>query len=502
MDPLELGKLLFFSDSRFQSQAVFALILKVVLSLTLIRSKTSTMTEAVYQLARLHKYNRNQGKLKILLVAPSNDATDLLVGKLSAHFPPSEMLRVLAYTRNISDVPPYVQPYCRGDLDQDNLMESLSSFQIVASTVNLAARFSNMGNGLPRGYFDVVCIDEAGHATEPEVIGVVASLMNFHGKKRGQMIMAGDPNQLGPVISSAVCQKFGMGMSYMERLVRTSPAYRNGNGEVEQDTPYPPELVTMLVRNYRSHHAILKLPSEMFYHSKLLACGDRLTTHSMATWEHLPSTSSDFPIIFHSVDGENLREGNSPSWFNPEEVLTVVEYVDLLVNQSRPRVSPDDIGIITPYTRQVQKIKMALAVKNFVGIKVGSVETFQGQERRCIILSTVRSERSLLSHDQKYNLGFVANEKRFNVAITRAKALLIVIGNPLVLATDKENWLPFLRFCRNNGGWNGDEWNVDEEEEGNVTYTGAGDTRVDQDDEDEWDIVPDSVPQGFVNRQE
>jgi helicase MOV-10 len=459
------------------------------------------MTEAIYQLARLHRYNKKQKKLKILIVAPSNDATDILVEKLSAYFPPSEMVRVLAYTRNMSDVPTSVRRYCKEDLDLADLDGSLSSFQIVASTVNLAARFTNMGTGLAEGYFDVVCLDEAGQATEPEVMGVVASsLIKFDGNDPGQMIMAGDPNQLGPVITSAVCQKFGMGISYMERLVTTSPAYRPSASEKGEKMLYPPQLVTMLVRNYRSHPAILKLPNDLFYDNKLIACGDRLTTHSMAKWEHLPSTSADFPIIFHSVDGANLREGTSPSWFNPHEVLIVVEYVDLLVNQSRPRVSVNDIGIITPYARQVQKIKLALNAKNFDGVKVGSVETFQGQERRCVIISTVRSEKSLLLHDEKYNLGFVANEKRFNVAITRAKSLLIVVGNPIVLATDKKNWLPFLRYCRENGGWSGDDW---DEEEGSQTDLGGGAGFFEVDDNiDDWDIVPDAIPHGFVNREE
>jgi hypothetical protein len=91
------------------------------------------------------------------------------------------------------------------------------------------------------------------------------------------------------------------------------------------------------------------------------------------------------------------------------------------------------------------------ALKGISGVKVGSVETFQGQERRVIVISTVRTENDLLEFDRKYNLGFVSNEKTFNVAITRVKALLIVIGHPKVLATDEARWLPLLRFCKENG---------------------------------------------------
>ena len=136
----------------------------------------------------------------------------------------------------------------------------------------------------------------------------------------------------------------------------------------------------------------------------------------------------------------------------------------------------------------------------------GSVETFQGQERRVIIISTVRSENELLSHDRKYSLGFVANEKRFNVAVTRAKALLIVVGNPCVLATDKKNWLPLLRFCKEIGSWLGEEW----EEEAPPDCENDSFERIDhgtgKDDESSasetgWEIVAEEA-QGFINREE
>jgi hypothetical protein len=187
----------------------------------------------------------------------------------------------------------------------------------------------------------------------------------------------------------------------------------------------------------------------------LINSGDKLTTHNMASWQHLPQKG--FPIIFHAVDGENLREGNSPSWFNPQEAEQAVNYVQQLVN-SKPPVDPLDIGVITPYARQAQKIRLALQSRNIINVKVGSVETFQGQERRCIVISTVRVESDHLSTDKKYNLGFVANEKRFNVAVTRAKALLIVVGCPTLLANDKQHWLPFMRYCKEMGSWAGEPW--------------------------------------------
>jgi helicase MOV-10 len=500
-------------------------------------------------LARLHTYgpvSPNQPKkLKILLVAPSNDATDILIEKLAPYFPPSEMMRVLAYSRSIDQVPTTVRPYVREGLEANQVASKIMSrsVQIVVATVNLAARFwcsggHGHGGGVKKGHFDVLCVDEAGHATEPEVIAVAATLMNFsnsntdgnsgHINNPGQLVLAGDPMQLGPIITSELCHKFGMSVSYMERLVKTSPAYggsgsadnkdntnhtKNSNDSARTGTgirSYPPELITLLVRNYRSHPAILKLPNEMFYQNKLVPCGDTMMTHSMVKWEHLPTATKQikgvrgFPVVFHGVDGENVREGSSPSWYNPQEAMEVVSYVGLLVKHSRPAIRQEDIGVITPYARQVQKIRTILKSQDMGDVKVGSVETFQGQERRCIIISTVRSETDHLSHDLKYNLGFVANEKRFNVAVTRAKALLVVIGSPRVLATDKKNWLPFLQYCRDHGSWMGQEWDEHEHDDAD-----GGDAILDN----EWEVVnrpgddtdTNMVEQqafGFINREE
>jgi helicase MOV-10 len=106
------------------------------------------------------------------------------------------------------------------------------------------------------------------------------------------------------------------------------------------------------------------------------------------------------------------------------------------------------------YNKQVQKIKKLLAYEDYHDIKVASTELFQGQERRVIIISTVRSSEEYIGFDQKHNLGFLVNSKRFNVAITRAKALLIVIGNPKVLSTDK-NWNELIMYCKAKGAYKG-----------------------------------------------
>jgi len=128
-------------------------------------------------------------------------------------------------------------------------------------------------------------------------------------------------------------------------------------------------------------------------------------------------------------------------------------------------MTDQDIGIITPYRAQASKIRAALRTIN-TAIKVASVEEYQGQERRVIIVSTVRSSRSFIEHDLRHTLGFVANPRRFNVAVTRAQALLIVVGDPSVLSLDPL-WRRFLNYVYNNGGWDGDDPSWDPEVEVN-----------------------------------
>ena len=281
----------------------------------------------------------------------------------------------------------------------------------------------------------------------------------------------------------------------------------------------------MLTANYRSHPALLAVPNERFYAGRLRAEGNALTTRVLEAWGGLPARG--VPLIFHAVRGENVREASSPSWFNADEAALVVDYVCRLHESGAAQWS--EIGVIAPYRKQVAKIRKALelrgvdvnaergesraprffpglrrarrgvsgaraawltasyhcarpslpfpvlalplalalarALSRALGVTVGSTEQFQGSERKCIILSTVRSDPSFLPHDQSHGLGFVANAKRFNVALTRAQALLIVVGNPDVLGADP-NWCALLRFAQSEGAWCGGEWHDDAASDG------------------------------------
>uniref|UniRef100_A0A8C5JFY6 DNA2/NAM7 helicase-like C-terminal domain-containing protein n=1 Tax=Junco hyemalis TaxID=40217 RepID=A0A8C5JFY6_JUNHY len=109
--------------------------------------------------------------------------------------------------------------------------------------------------------------------------------------------------------------------------------------------------ITKLTKNYRSHSALLALPSKLFYHKELEVCADTSVVTSFLNWEKLPRKG--FPLIFHGIRGSETREGRSPSWFNPAEAVQVMTYCCQLARSEYSAVPVTDIGVIAPYRKQV-----------------------------------------------------------------------------------------------------------------------------------------------------
>uniref|UniRef100_G1QHX7 RNA helicase Mov10l1 n=2 Tax=Nomascus leucogenys TaxID=61853 RepID=G1QHX7_NOMLE len=380
--------------------------------------KTVTIIEAVLQVHFALPDSR------ILVCAPSNSAADLVCLRLheSKVLQPAAMVRVNATCRFEEIVIDAVKPYCR---DGEDIWKA-SRFRIIITTCSTSGLFYQIGVRV--GHFTHVFVDEAGQASEPECLIPLGLMSDIS----GQIVLAGDPMQLGPVIKSRLAMAYGLNVSLLERLM-SRPAYQRDENAFGACGAHNPLLVTKLVKNYRSHEALLTLPSRLFYHRELEVCADPTVVTSLLGWEKLPKKG--FPLIFHGVRGSEVREGKSPSWFNPTEAVQVLRYCCLLAQSISSQVSASDIGVITPYRKQVEKIRILLRNVDLMDIKVGSVEEFQGQEYLVIIISTVRSNEDRFE-DDRYFLGFLSNSKRFNVAITRPKALLIVLGNPHVLVRD------------------------------------------------------------------
>ncbi|KAG7495212.1 hypothetical protein JOB18_046260 [Solea senegalensis] len=417
--------------------------------------KTMTLVEAIHQVSKA------DSSVHILACTPQNAACDELWQRLIPPMGPHNVYRLCALNRDLSSVPRQLLTYCNWDQSKDGFVfpkkEVLMKHKVIVTTMLTAGRL--VSGGIPVGHFTHVFVDEGGQAVEPECVIAVAGLLD---PGKGQLVLAGDHKQLGPIIHSPLALNNGLGLSLLERLMKTNTLYEKNQDSGHFDSRF----VTKLLRNYRSHGAFLKIPNELFYDNELQEFADREECQAYCKWRHLPQEG--FPLIFHGVMGKEEREHRSPSWFNVTEIDVVVDYlIKLKKTQGEnglPNLHAKDIGIVAPFRKQIEKIKKALQsapglrkwteVKE---IKVGCVEEFQGQERKIIIISTVRSSDNYVKMDKDFNIGFLSNEKRFNVAVTRARSLLIVVGNPVILSKNP-TWKTFISYCVRQNGYRGIEF--------------------------------------------
>ncbi|KAL5498587.1 hypothetical protein ACEPAH_1941 [Sanghuangporus vaninii] len=400
--------------------------------------KTVTMVEAIRQIIA------RKPNARILACAPSNSAADIIVERL-AEYPSvfgdmkKSVFRLIAPSRSSKMVSQTVLKLTRTNtynIFESPPREELEAFRVIVSTC--CSGGVPYGVGFEPGHFTHIFIDEAAQATEPEVMIPIRTMLG----PKTNVILSGDVKQLGPIIRSPIAREFGLGVSYLERLMST-PVYDENRAKRRS--------MVKLTKNYRSHQAILSFPNAQFYKNELEACARREITHCITgRWNGL--VKSDYPIVFHGVCGQDMREDPSPSYFNPDEVIVVKDYVRSLLGGNM-ELESKDIGVITPYRAQVLKLRQLL--RPFAPeATIGSVEEFQGQERKVIIISTVRSSPDKLTFDRRHTLGFVANPRRFNVAVTRAQALLVIVGDPFVLSLDPL-WREFINHVDLKGGYTG-----------------------------------------------
>ncbi|EDS42511.1 DNA-binding protein smubp-2 [Culex quinquefasciatus] len=326
--------------------------------------------------------------------------------------------------------------------------EELYGKRIVISTLTSSGKLVQAN--IRPGHFSYVFIDECGSATEASALVPIAGIISSPGKIDGSIVLSGDPKQLGPVTRSEFAADMGLKRSMLERLMNL-PVYQKS----KLTNQYNNALITKLLQNYRSHEAILHFSNKTFYQNELKPCAAECHTHWALNWPELPAKS--FPIIFESTMGKLAREQDSASYFNQKEIELVEFYLRKLFTDGvndRP-VTQLDIGIVSPYKKQCIKLKQMTARHGWNAVEVGSVEAFQGREKPVIILTTVRSGTR--------GVGFLDNVKRLNVALTRAKALLVVIGNPETLQKDA-NWYEFIRYCYGAGAIRGVKFELDEKQ--------------------------------------
>ena len=395
--------------------------------------KTLTVVETALQLLMTRPH------AKLLLCAPSPFAADILCSRLSAIAPDVGILRVSDPRRAAATVKEDVLPFCASWLDAQTIEVPQrvveAGLRVVVATCASAALLSQLTVVRLLLPFDAVLVDEAGQATAAETLIALAPPL---ATSRSVILLAGDPRQLGPVVHSRAAAT--LATSLLERFAAAAATDARDDGR---------RRVTKLARNYRSHPDVLALPSQLFYDSALVPCADAATTSLPGAWLGAHDNGRS-RVHFHGVRGTQRRDADAPSWYNALEAAAVADVVIGLLSHG---LQMHDIGVIATFRRQVIKIRHLLRSAGLGAIRVGTVDDYQGQQERVMVISTVISRAgSDASSDDA--LGFLANPRRFNVAVSRAQALNIVVGHPVPLAT-WPHWHALLRHALARGAYTG-----------------------------------------------
>lgn len=286
---------------------------------------------------------------------------------------------------------------------------------------------------LGRKRFHTVCIDEAAQALAPACwIPVLRS---------NRLILAGDHCQLPPTVKSMEAEKRGLGKTLFEHIVEAKP-----------------EVSVMLKEQYRMHEQIMGFSGRQFYRNELQA------SPSVKRW----TLGSNFPPVeFVDTAGCGFEEHKHPetlSTFNPKEAQLLLRHLAMLLNQLHTE-APDafeqdfSIGVIAPYKEQVRVLRNQLRASPMLAefmpwISINTVDGFQGQERDVMYISLVRS-------NAKGEIGFLADIRRMNVAMTRARKKLVIVGDSATLG-NHHFYQAFLDYVDEIGAYRS-AWEYQEE---------------------------------------
>ena len=255
-------------------------------------------------------------------------------------------------------------------------------------------------------WFDLCVIDEACQSTEP---GCWVPILRSE-----KLILAGDHQQLPPTVLSSEAARQGFAISLMER----------------QMNHYGSDISKMLNVQYRMHHKIMDFSSGQFYEGELVA-HDSVQNHLLLDLEEINPQPGDEiffdePVTFIDTAGAGWDEELEPDGLskrNPNEADLVLKKANLLIEAG---LEPEDIAIIAPYAAQVRLLRSQSENKD---IEIDTVDGFQGREKEAVLITLVRS-------NNKNEIGFLADRRRMNVALTRAKRKLVVIGDSATLGID------------------------------------------------------------------
>ncbi|MDH6304123.1 ATP-dependent RNA/DNA helicase IGHMBP2 [Parabacteroides sp. PF5-5] len=396
--------------------------------------KTTTLVEAVYE--TLHRENQ------VMVCAQSNTAVDWISEKLVDRG--VSVLRIgnptrvndkmlsFTYEKKFESHPDYptlwsirkaireIQSSFRRQSreDKDSVRNRLSRLRSRATELEIkidtdlfdearviaCTLVGSANKVLNNRYFTSLFIDEAAQALEAACWIAIS--------KSDRVILAGDHCQLPPTIKCPEALKGGLDRTLMQKIAASKP-----------------NTVSLLKTQYRMHDDIMRFPSRWFYHDELESASEVKDRGILAL---------DTPIVWYDTsdsDFDEARPDESMSRINPQEAQLLVSQLHLYIERiGKERILEEqiDFGLISPYRAQVQYIRKLIRQDAFYKplrkrITIHTVDGFQGQERDVIMISLVRANDS-------GQIGFLNDLRRMNVAITRARMKLIIIGDSSTLS--------------------------------------------------------------------
>lgn len=399
--------------------------------------KTTTLVEVVREFAR--------SEVRILVCAPSNAAVDLLTTKIAeaevsvlrigrlarikedaleysldlAIQKSKEYQEAESYRRQAKELFSKARKFKRSfgpeerkqraqlfqeAKDLKRTARKVESFAITKSleqaSVITCTLVGSASRYLEDFEFDTVIIDEAGQALEPSTwIPII---------RAKKVILAGDPFQLPPTVKTPEAEKMGLGKSLLELLSKHD------------------EWSTLLNVQYRMNTIIMGFSSEWFYNGELRSA-DAVADHN----------TDGQPLEFIDTAGCGFAEEGDMSKWNLGELDILQKHLNSTNTQGC------SIGIISPYAEQVRRLEMEISKRERMTVQ--TVDSFQGQERDIIYISLVRN-------NEDGHIGFLKDYRRMNVAMTRARKKLVVIGDSVTIGQDPF-YSAFLDYCERHNAY-------------------------------------------------
>jgi predicted DNA helicase len=417
--------------------------------------KTTTLVEAIYQKVKL--------KEKILVAAPSNNAVDLIVEKLSelnlkvlrighlsrinqevvSHtleykIEKSSEIQTIKKLRKEADnyrkmAMKYKRNFGKEEREQrrlllneakaigwqikqieDYMIQSFVSQADVICTTLVGSAHSYLKNII----FDTVFIDETSQALEPATWIPIL--------KSKSVVLAGDPFQLPPTVKSDKAMQLGLSKTLLDRAFELK------------------ENVFLIDTQYRMHPTIMAFSNLYFYQNQLNS-GENVLNHY---FEHLHLFKS--PLVFIDTAGcafDEILNPQSKSIYNPEEANFVLQILDKIYYELTQNEQNPEIAVISPYKQQTIYLnELDFETNQLIlnqNLQIHTIDSFQGQEKDVILISLVRS-------NTENTIGFLSDYRRMNVALTRARKLLVVVGDSSTIGNDLF-YKKFIDYTQENG---------------------------------------------------